>query len=91
MPTYVEACPLGLTDKEIIFTIVETRQPSPTEGCICGGTQQEQNLRTVAANATAANLGNAVYESIVSGGKPVEYKSFKVKGGHNSEVVKVDR
>jgi len=89
MPKYAEFCPLGLTDKEITFTVEESREPSPTEGCICGGTDQEQAMQPVAGAATAANLGNAIVDSILSHGSPVEYKAFKVKGGHNSVIVKI--
>lgn len=89
MPIYIETCPKGLTDKGITFTIAGDRQPSPTKGCICGGTLQEQNLREAAVTATVSNLGKALYDSIVSGGKPVEDKSFKAKSGHTSKIVKV--
>ena len=64
MPTYIETCPLRVTDKAITFSIEGARRPSPTRGCICGGTTQEQNLQ-------------------------IEYRSFTVKGRHNSTIVKV--
>jgi len=89
MPVYVETCPLGRTNKEITFTIEGDRQPSPTKGCICAGTSQEQNLRQAAVVASVANLSNALFDSILSGGKPVEYRSFEVKGIHTSKIVKV--
>ena len=46
-------------------------------------------MQPVAGAATAANLGNAIVDSILSHGSPVEYKAFKVKGGHNSVIVKI--
>ena len=86
MPKYAESCPLGLTDKEITFTVEDGRESSPTEGCICGGTDQENALRLAAGTATAANLSNTLGDSILSGGKTVEYQSFEVKGQHNSAI-----
>jgi len=88
MPTYIETCPLGLTDKEIAFTIDGDRQPSPTQECICGGTPQEQTLREFAGAATAHGLGRALGDSILSEGKPVEYRSYEVKCAHSSKIVK---
>ena len=89
MPKYIESCPLSLTDKQITFTIEDGREPSPTKGCICGGTEQEKVLDLAAGTATVANLSNALYKSIVSGGKPVEYQAIEVKGRHNSVIVKI--
>ncbi|MDZ4228981.1 MAG: hypothetical protein U1C50_01865 [Patescibacteria group bacterium] len=86
MPTFAEYCPLRLIDKEITFTLEDGREPSPTKGCICGGSDQENAMRLGAGTATAANLSNALGDSILSGGKPVEYQSFEVKGQHNSVI-----
>ena len=76
MPEYTEYCPLGLTDKEITFT-VNGREPSPTNGCICGGTEAEKNATLAAGTATAANLTKALGDSILSGGKPCGVSIFR--------------
>jgi len=80
---------LGLADETIKFTIDDRREPSPTKGCICGGTDQENAMRLAAGTATVANLVNALGDSILSGGKPVEYQALEVKGNHNSVIVKI--
>lgn len=91
MPKFQESCPLRLTDKTIEFTITDGREPTPTKGCICGGTDQENALRFAAGVATVANAGRAIGDSILSKppGQPVEYSAFEVKGAHNSVVIKV--
>lgn len=89
MPKFLESCPQGLTDKTIEFIVDDGRKPSPTEGCICGGTEQENALALAAGTATAANLTQALGDSILSGGKPIEYQAFEVKGKHNSVIVKI--
>lgn len=90
MPTYAESCPLALTDKVITFTIDGDRKPSPTKGCICGGTKQEQILDEVRCVASVANLGKALGESILAGGKPVQYRAYEFKGRHSSKIVGVN-
>lgn len=91
MPKFQESCPLNLTDKVIAFTIEDGREPSPTKGCICGGTEQENAMRLAAGDATAGNLGKALGDSMTSKppGQPVEYQAYEVKGAHNSVIIKV--
>ncbi|MEK7513316.1 MAG: hypothetical protein AAB580_00325 [Patescibacteria group bacterium] len=95
MSTFQESCPLYLTDKVITFTIEDGREPVVTQGCICGGTDQERALRLAAGTATAANLGKALGDSMLpekkeeKPGQPVEYTAFEVKGAHSSVIIKV--
>lgn len=87
MSSYIEYCPRGLTKREIKFEIKGDRKPSPTNSCICGGSEEERVLSDAALTATMFNSASAIIRSFDAGGKEVAYTTYRASV-HSSEIRK---